>query len=134
MERKLLVDFMDDAWDNKDWCDVIDYVAKTCKIHETTCNNTVIFMKVEEDFGFNRLKDAHKPKLNTYYDVTQDLYDYLNEATEGYDCKNGCQLYQNEDGTIYFCISGANFYDKEGNYAGTNEVRIYFKEINLEWQ
>ena len=133
MERKLLVDFSSEEWCNKDWYEVINCVAKTCKIPETTCNNTIIFMKIEEDMGFNR-SDAHTPVVNTYYDITQDVYDYLNGATEGYDCKNGCQLYQNEDGTIYFCITGANFYDKAGNYAGTNEVRVYFKEVTLEWQ
>lgn len=127
MERKLLIDFNNEEWEDKDWYEITDCVAETCGIQDAK----VIAMKVEQDFGYNRI-EAYTPEIETYYNITEDLYDWLDELVQGEDCKNGCQLYEDEKGVPYFCISGANFYDKDDNYAGTNEVRVYFKE--LSWQ
>lgn len=124
MEEKLLVDFSSDEWNTKDWCEVTDYVAKTCGIKDAK----VIVMKIEEDFGYNRT-DAHTPNIKTYYNITEDLYDWLDELIQVEACKNGCQLYEDDKGVPYFCVTGANFYDKNDNHAGTDTVRVYFKEL-----
>lgn len=107
-----------------DWSEIVDTIKSKCKIE----NAEYITVRVVRDFGYRR-KDAHVPNPSTVCDLTDNLYDYLNDLVQDEDCKNGCQLYQESDGTYYFQITGANFYDKENNYAGTDTVKVWFKEF-----
>lgn len=109
-----------------DWDDIINEIKNKCKVEAAE----YITMKIVQDVGYRR-KDVHVPNPSTRYVLTSDMYDELSDIVEGEDCKNGCQLMQEPDGTYYFQITGANFYDKEGRYAGTNTVKIWFKE--LKW-
>lgn len=106
------------------WDDIVNEIKERCNLN----NAEYIVMKIVKDLGYKR-KDAHIPNLYTIYDVTNDLYSYLDWLCEGEDCKNGCQLMQEDDDTYFFQITGANFYDKENNYAGTDTVKVYFKEF-----
>lgn len=85
-------------------------------------------VKIVRDQGFNRT-DAHVPCIKESYDYADDLIEYLTELIDSEDCKNGCQIYEEEDGTRYLQITGANFYDKDDNYAGTNNIKVYVKEF-----
>ena len=61
-----------------------------------------------------------------------DFYKWLDDYIQCCDCKNGCQIYKDDDG-YYFCITGSNYYDDETEeYKGTDEVHIRFKPYN--WQ
>ena len=103
---------------------IVDEVKERCKIE----NAEYIVMKIVRDFGYRR-NDAHTPNPSTEYRLTEYLYDELDDLCQCEDCKNGCQLMQESDGTYYFQISGQNFYDKENEYAGTNTVKVYFKKF-----
>lgn len=120
-EAKEIIDWSDTEGD---WSEVIDKIREVCGLE----NAEHIAMRVVRDFGYRR-KDAHVPNPATSYDLTDDLYEYLNDLVQDEDCKNGCQLYQEPDGTYYFQITGANFYDKENNYAGTDTVKVWFKKF-----
>lgn len=124
MESKLIIDWLDSE---AGWDDIVNEIKDRCKLNSTE----VIAMKIISDFGYVR-NDAHVPKLSTRYQITVDLYEDLDEICQCEDCKNGVQLYQESDGTYYFQITGANFYDKEDNYAGTDTVKIWFKDFNWE--
>lgn len=108
---------------------VINEIKSRCKLEDAE----YIAMKIVRDFGYRR-KDVYVPNPSTDYTLTSDinLYDELSDLVQGEDCKNGCQLHQELDGTYYFQITGANFYDKEDRYAGTDTVKVWFKEFKWE--
>lgn len=122
MEDKLIIDWLDSE---ADWGDIVNEIKDRCKLNSTE----VIAMKIVSDFGYVR-KDAHVPRLSVRYQITEDLYEDLDELCQCEDCKNGVQLYQESDGTYYFQITGANFYDKEDKYAGIDTVKIWFKDFD----
>lgn len=107
-----------------DWDEIVNEIKSRCNLN----NAEYIAVKIIKDFGWRR-KEAHTPNLMTFYQIMWNLYDELSELCQGEDCKNGCQLYQDDDGVYYFQITGANFYDKEDKYAGTDTVKVYFKEF-----
>lgn len=107
-----------------DWDEIVNEIKSRCNLN----NAEYIAVKIVKDFGWRR-KEAHTPNLMTFYQIMWNLYDELNELCQGEDCKNGVQLYQDDDGTYYFQITGANFYDKEDKYAGTDTVKVWFKEF-----
>ena len=121
MAGVLVKDYLDS---DADWDDIIDEIKSRCNLESAD----YIAMKIVRDFGYRR-KDAHTPNPSTVYTLTNYLYKDLDVLCQGEDCKNGCQLYQEPDGTYYFQITGANFYDKDNNYAGTNTVKVWFKEF-----
>ena len=107
-----------------DLANVVTTVKRYCKVE----NTAHIAMRIVRDFWYNR-KEASVPNPSVEYRMTDDLYEYLNDLCESEDCKNGCQLMQEPDGTYYFQITGAIFYDTEDNYTGINTVKVYFKEF-----
>lgn len=121
MSDKLIIDWLDSE---EDWDDIANEIKDHCKIEGAK----YIAMKIVRDFGYRR-KDAYVPNPFTEYRIIYDLYNALSEICEGEDCKNGCQLMQEPDGTYYFQITGSNFYDKEDKYAGTDTVKIWFEEF-----
>lgn len=107
-----------------DLANVVTTVKRYCKVE----NAEYITMRIVRDFWYNR-KDVNVHNPSVEYRVTDDLYEYLNDLCQCEDCKNGCQLMQELDGTYYFQITGAIFYDKEDNYTGINTVKVYFKRF-----
>lgn len=122
---KLIINWADEEHEETGFDEIICELKERCKLE----NAEYIALKIVSDFGYKRHEDAHTPNPQTRFDITDDLYEYLAELIDGEDCKNGTQLYQDDDGTYYFQITGSNFYDKEDNYAGTDEVRVYLKEF-----
>lgn len=120
---ELIIDYLDD--DKSDWSDIIFKIKELCNIEQAE----YIAMKIVRDFGYRRKDDAHVPNPATGYSLTDDLYEYLNDLCQCEDCKNGVQIYRDTDDQYYFQITGANFYDKEGKYAGTDTVKVWFKEF-----
>lgn len=123
-EDKEIINWADEEYAETGWDDIVNEIKDRCKLDDAD----YISMKIVSDFGYKR-RDAHVPEPYTYYQITSDLYEDLAEIVDGEDCKNGCQLYQEPDGTYYFQITGSNFYDKENNYAGTDTVKVWFKEF-----
>lgn len=121
MAEVLVKDYLDD---DSGWDDIVNEIKSRCNLESAE----YIALRIVRDFGYRR-KEAHTPNPSTEYRLTDDLYEELNELCQGEDCKNGVQIYQEPDGTCYFQITGANFYDKEDNYAGTDTVKIYLKEF-----
>ena len=112
--RELVKDYLD----LEDEYDFIEDISKTFNLTED-----YVAVQITEDFGY-------RLRTHTYYDVVSrdNLYDYLNDLIQCNDCKNGTQLYKD-----MFCITGANYYDGDSDtYAGTDEVRIKFKNFNWE--
>ncbi len=121
MTDVLIKDYLDD---DAGWDDIVNEIKSRCNLEKAE----YIALRIVRDFGYRRI-DAHTPNPSTEYRLTEDLYEELNELVQGEDCKNGVQIYQEPDGTYYFQITGANFYDKEDSYAGTDTVKVYFKEF-----
>lgn len=122
MAAVLVIDYTNT---DEDWSNIISDVKDRCNIK----NAEYIAMRIVRDFGYRR-KDAHVPNPATVFDLTDNLYAYLNDLCQGEDCKNGCQLYYDDVlDEHYFQITGANYYDKEDKYAGTDNVKVYFKEF-----
>lgn len=121
MEDKLIINWLDS---DAGWDDIVNEIKDRCNLNDAK----YIAIKIVRDFGYRR-KDAHTPNPVTSYQILNDMYEDLNELCLGEDCKNGVQLYQEPDGTYYFQITGTNFRDKEDNYAGTDTVKIWFKEF-----
>lgn len=122
MAAVLVIDYTNT---DKDWSNIISDIKDLCNIK----NAEYIAMRVVRDFGYRR-KDAHVPNPATTFDLTDNLYKYLDDLCQGEDCKNGCQLYYDDVlDKHYFQITGANYYDKEDKYAGTDNVKVYFKEF-----
>lgn len=122
MAAVLVIDYTNT---DEDWSNIISDVKDRCNIK----NAEYIAMRIVRDFGHRR-KDAHVPNPATVFDLTDNLYEYLNDLCQGEDCKNGCQLYYDDVlNEHYFQITGANYYDKEDKYAGTDNVKVYFKEF-----
>lgn len=119
---ELIVNYLDD--DKSDWSDIIFKIKELCNIEHAE----YIAMKIVRDFGYRR-KDALVLNPSTEYRLTEDLYEDLNDLCQCEDCKNGVQIYRDTDGQYYFQITGANFYDKEDKYAGTDTVKVWFKEF-----
>ena len=122
MAAVLVIDYTNT---DEDWYNIISDVKDRCNIK----NAEYIAMRIVRDFGYRR-KDTHVPNPATVFDLTDNLYEYLNDLCQGEDCKNGCQLYYDDVlDEHYFQITGANYYDKEDKYAGTDNVKVYFKEF-----
>lgn len=118
----LIKDFQDSE---EDWASIISEVKKRCKIKDAE----YILMRIVRDFGYRR-KDIHVPNPSIWYRVTGNLYEDLYDLCKGEDCKNGIQIYYDDmEDTYYFQITGANFYDKENKYVGSNSVKVYLKEF-----
>lgn len=115
----MIIDWSDQK---SSWSEIITKIKELCGLE----NAEYIATKVVRDFGFRR-KDVYVPNPATVYDLTDNLYNYLDNLIQDEDCKNGCQLYQESDGTYYFQITGSNFY--EHNYAGTDTIKVWFKEF-----
>lgn len=126
MNDKEIINWCDEKYedDPPGWDDIICEIKDRCKIEDAE----YVAMKIVRDFGYRR-KDALIPNPYTEYRLSEDLYEDLDDLCQCEDCKNGVQLMQEPDGTYYFQISGANFYDKEDNYAGTDTVKIWLKEF-----
>ena len=109
----------------EDWANIIFEIEERCKVE----NAEYIAMKIVRDFGFRR-KDVNIPNPSTEYRLTEDLYEDLNDLCQCEDCKNGCQLMQEPDGTYYFQITGQCFSDKRTDkIVGCDTVKIWFKEF-----
>lgn len=122
MAAVLVKDYLDS---DESWDKVINELEDRCDIKQAD----YIALKIVRDFGYRR-KDAHVPNPATAYVLTDNLYEDLGELCECEDCKNGCQIYYDDvEDAHYFQITGANFYDKENNYAGTDNVKVYLKEF-----
>lgn len=106
-----------DSWnDDTSFTDMIQDIKDTFKL-----KTDIIAIKVENKLSYSN---------GTWYDCTSDLYEWLDDRVQCEDCKNGCQLYEEDNGDIYFCITGSNYYDKETDeYRGTDEVHVYFKDF-----
>lgn len=122
MSAVLVKDYLDT---NEFWDDTVNEIKSRCGIESAE----YIALRIVRDFGYRR-KDAHVPNPYTEYRLTDDLYEELDELVQCEDCKNSCQIYYDDvQDEHYFQITGANFYDKEDNYAGTNNVKVYLKEF-----
>ena len=100
-DRELVLDYLD----NPDAPEASAYLKEICNIKTK-------YMVCQID--------NHKSYANnTYYEMTDEFYDWLDDKIQCEDCKNGCQIYKDKDG-YYFCISGS----------GTDEVHIRFKPYN----
>lgn len=109
----------------ENWDSIIDDIKDKCKLKHAEC----ITMKVVRDFGYRR-KDTLIPNPSTEYRLTIDLYKDLYDLCQCEDCKNGCQLMQEPDGTYYFQITGQCFSDTHtNNIVGCDTVKVYFKEF-----
>lgn len=120
MERKLIVDYLDDDnWNEKGFDEIILDIKERCGL-----NTEYTLCKVQNELSYSKA---------VCLNVTCDLYEFLNDLIQCHDCKNGCQMYEDETGIPYFCITGSNYYDRETNkYKGTDEVHVYFK--NVDWE
>ena len=122
MAGVLVKDYLDD---DSGWDVIVNELKSRCNLESAD----YIALRIVRDFGYRR-KDAHTPNPSTEYRLTDDLYEELNELAQGEDCKNGVQIYYDDvQDEHYFQITGANFYDKEDNYAGTDTVKVYLKEF-----
>lgn len=124
---KCIINWADEKYeeDPPDWSDIVNEIKAKCKIEDAT----FIAAKIVRDFGYNR-QDAQIPNLKTEYKMFEDLYEELDDLCQGEDCKNGCQLYQEPDGTYYFQITGQCFSDKRTDkIVGCDTVKIWFKEF-----
>ncbi len=122
MSTVLVKDFLDtdETWDN-----IIFELKERCKVEKAE----YIAMRIVRDFGYNR-QDARIPNLKTEYRMFEDLYEELDDLCQCEDCKNGIQIFYDEvEDAHFFQITGQNFYDKENNYAGTDNVKVYLKEF-----
>lgn len=119
----LIKDFLDT--DGLDWAEITKEITSRCGLDYAE----YIVMRIVRDFG-SRRKDIHVPNPSTEYRLTDNLYEDLYDLCKGEDCKNGIQIYYDDmEDTYYFQITGANFYDKENKYAGSNSVKVYLKEF-----
>lgn len=86
--------------------------------------------KIVRDLGYKR-KDPYKPNPHTSYQITDDLYEFLDELIQSEDCKNGVQIYQDTDTKEYYLqITGRLFYDRDNNVIiNVDKVKVYFKEF-----
>lgn len=117
---KLVKDYLDS---NTSWEDIISELKEHCELENADC----IAMRIVRDFGYKR-NDVLIPNPSTEYRLTKDLYKYLYDLCQCEDCKNGCQLMQEPDGTYYFQITGQCFYDmRTDNIVGCDTVKVYFK-------
>lgn len=122
MAIHLIKDFVDS---DDDWSDIIFKIEELCEVEDAE----YIAMKIVRDFGYRR-QDPHVPNPSTEYRLSEDLYEDLNDLCQCEDCKNGVQIYYDEiQDEHFFQITGANFYDKEDNYAGTDTVKVWFKKF-----
>lgn len=117
-DRKLIIDYADS--DNPAVIEALEapiYLKELCNI--------------EKKYVICQVTNHKSYADNTYYEVTDDFYEWLNDKVQCEDCKNGCQIYKDDDG-YYLCITGSNYYDKETDeYKGTDEVHIRIKP--LDW-
>lgn len=124
---KCIIDWSDEKFEDNppDWSDIVNEIKSRCKIKDAE----YVAAKIVRDFGYNR-KDAQIPNPKTEYRMFEDLYEELDDLCQGEDCKNGCQLYQEPDGTYYFQITGQCFSDKRTDkIVGCDTVKIWFKEF-----
>lgn len=115
--RKLLIDWTDDQYKEADWSEVIETIKEQFGLTEH-----LVAVKIKYCLSYNT--SVYYALLD--YDV---LYEWLDEFIQTADCKNGIQLYQDEDtGEKYLCVTGQNYYDRiTDEYAGTDEAHLYFK-------
>lgn len=122
---KCIINWMDEDKAETGWDDIVNEVKARCKIEDAK----FVVAKIVRDFGYNR-KDAQIPNPSTEYRMFDDLYEELDDLCQGEDCKNGCQLYQEPDGTYYFQITGQCFSDaRTDKIVGCDTVKIWFKEF-----
>lgn len=127
MEDKEIINWCDEKYEDNppDWSDIVNEVKARCKVE----NAEYIVMKIVRDFGYKR-KDVLVPNPSTEYRLTEDLYEDLDDLCQCEDCKNGCQLMQEPDGTYYFQITGQGFYDgRTDKFVDFDTVKVYFKEF-----
>lgn len=111
-DRELIIDYLD----NPDAPDPAEKLKELCNV------NT--------DYVICQVTNHKSYANNTYYEMTDEFYDWLNDKIQCEDCKNGGQIYKDKDG-YYFCITGSNYYDKETDkYKGTDEVHIRIKPFD----
>lgn len=111
--------------DPPDWSDIVNEIKARCKIEDAK----YVAAKIVRDFGYNR-KDAQIPNPKTEYRMFGNLYEELDDLCQCEDCKNGCQLYREPDGTYYFQITGQCFSDKRTDkIVGCDTVKVWFKEF-----
>ena len=118
-ERECIVDYADEDHENTDLSDVIS------KLSELFNFNTEAGPIVVQIVSY-RAGTWHAPE----YEMTNDLYEWLNEYIQCVDCKNGTQIYKDNDG-YYFCITGSCWTNSETGIGGTDEIHLKFR--NFEW-
>lgn len=107
----------------EDWDSIISTIKERCELGDTD----FIAMRIVRDFGYKR-KDTLIPNPTTEYTLTTDLYKDLYDLCQREDCKNGCQLMQEPDGTYYFQITGQCFSDtRTDSIVGCDTVKVYMK-------
>lgn len=91
---KVITDF-----ENMDFSEVISLICEKCNL-----TDDLVVCKVE-------IRTWHEAD---YFDITErdGLYEFLNELIQVHDCKNGCEL-REENSEYYFTIVGSNRYNKK---------------------
>ena len=121
---KEIIDWLDS---DAGWDDIIFEIKERCRLEDAE----YIAMKIVRDFGYRR-QNPYVPNPSVYYEVIDNttLYDFLDDFIQCEDCKNGCQLMQEDDGTHFFQITGQCFSDaRTDKIVGCDTVKIYFKEF-----
>lgn len=120
MSRTLLIDWMEEGGEhtNDDWSEVINTIREHFNLTEH-----LVAVKIKYCLSY---------KASVYYALLDydDLGEWLDQFIQTEDCKNGIQLYQDDEtGEKYLCVTGQNYYDRDTDkYKGTDEVHLYFKE------
>ena len=102
-----------------DWAEVIDLICTKCNL-----TTDLIVCKIEKRRWYNA----------DYYNITpkEELYEYLSQLVQCEDCKNGCEL-REDNGEVYFTIVGSNRYDSETDeFIATDIVNVKFR--NYIWR
>lgn len=110
-------------------CTVTDFTEMNWDFAEIV-QRIIERFNLKTDYVFIKINKNVGGKQKEWFDMTSktELYEWLDNMVQTEDCKNGVRLCKSND-EYYISIVGSNYYDGNNTYMGTNEVKLYFKEI-----
>lgn len=122
--RALMIQYNDSSS-----CTVTDFTEMNWDFAEIV-QSIIERFNLKTDYVFIKINKNVGGKQTEWFDMTPktELYEWLDNTVQVEDCKNGVRLCKSNN-EYYISIVGSNYYDGNNTYMGTNEVKLYFKEI-----